>query len=256
MKEQHFGEDHFEVAITLFSLGNAFGKLGDHNMKKNLLERALEIEEQHYGRDHLEVAETLFFLALVHGALGDRGNEARFFLKVLPIFERHFGMHHEYRGLVEKALNEAAEQLTEADQQNPEPCVVCFIFLSSFLAASVRLQRRVACVLVALGALSFPSRDGSTGSSIKAPRVLEMSLMCCPRASSSMRPDGQCFWSSLSLSLRSVYPGSRNRRTAPHASRSVPEDKCGNDVSFEDGSVQRSLGCSGLQWQFVGVVFG
>ena len=124
----------------------------------------------------------------------------------------------------------------------------------------MRLQRHVARVLVALCSLSFPSRDGSTGSSIKAPRVIEMSFMCCPRASSSMRPDGQCFWSPLSLSLHSVYPGPQNRRTAPHTSRSVPEDKFEDDTetmfSAEDGCVQRSLGCSGLQWQFVGVVFG
>ena len=139
-----------------------------------------------------------------------------------------------------------------------------FHFLSSFLAATVRLQRRVACVLVAQGALSFPSRDGSTGSSFKAPRVLEMSFMCWPRGFSSMRPDGQCFWSCLSLSLRSVYPRSQNRRTAPHASqhtRHVLHPKTSlrmipKRFSFEDGSVQRSLGCSGLQWQFVKVIFG
>ena len=37
------------------------------------------------------------------------------------------------------------------------------------------------------------------------------------------------FWSRLSLSLRSVQPLSRKERTAPHTSRSVPEDKCEDD---------------------------
>ena len=51
----------------------------------------------------------LYNLALAHGDLGDRGNEARTLKKVLPIFERHFGMHHEYCGMVKRALNDAAK---------------------------------------------------------------------------------------------------------------------------------------------------
>ena len=101
----------------------------------------------------------------------------------------------------------------------------------------------------------------STGSAFKAPRVSEMSFMCGPRASLSMRPDGHCSWSSLSLSSSSVQPRSGNPRTAPHTSRSVPEDKCEDDPKMMFPlrmavCSERSLGCSGLQWQFVRVVFG
>ena len=131
IKEQHFGEDHFEVAITLVNLGNANGELGDHKKKKDLLERALEIEEKHFGEEHFEVGITLYNLALAHGDLGDRGNKARILTKVLPIFERHFGMHHENCGKVKTALNDTAKQLTEGDQQNPVPSVGWFFFLSS-----------------------------------------------------------------------------------------------------------------------------
>ena len=127
--KKHFGEDHWQVAITLTNLGIAYGDLGDNTMKKDLLERALEMKEKHFGREHVEVAITLYNLALAHGALGDRGKKARILIKVLPIFERHFGMHHETCGMVKRALNDAAKQLT--DQQNPEPCAGCFIFLSS-----------------------------------------------------------------------------------------------------------------------------
>ena len=42
--------------ITLGSLGNAYGALGDAKQKKELLERALVIEERHYGKEHPEVA--------------------------------------------------------------------------------------------------------------------------------------------------------------------------------------------------------
>ena len=129
--EQHFGADHFLVAKTLNNLANAYGDLGDPRKQKDLLERALKIKEKHFGEEHFEVATTLYNLALAHGALGDRGNEARILIKVLPIFERHFGMHHENCGLVKTALNEAAEQLTEVDEQNPEPCLGCFFFPSS-----------------------------------------------------------------------------------------------------------------------------
>ena len=146
-----------------------------------------------------------------------------------------------------------------------------FHFSVVTLVANVRLQRHVARVAVCTGALSFPSRDGSTGSPFKAPRVIEMSLMCCPRASSSMRPDGQCcprasssmlpngqcFWSCLSLSLRSVQPRSRNRRTAPHTSRSVPEDKCEDDpetmLPLSGIVVARHSALSTMQWSSVAV---
>ena len=127
--EKHLGEDHLAVAQTLNDLGIAYGKLGVHHKKKNLLERALNIMEQHYGEAHIEVAITLSNLARAHGALGDRGNEAQILTKVLPIFERHFGMHHKHCVSVRRALVDALI-VTEADQQNPEPCVCC-IFLSS-----------------------------------------------------------------------------------------------------------------------------
>ena len=40
------------MAITLTNLGNAYGSLGDHAKKRDMLERALAIKERAYGRDH------------------------------------------------------------------------------------------------------------------------------------------------------------------------------------------------------------
>ena len=44
IQEKHYGEDHFELAVTLGNLGCAYGELGDHNKEKDLLERALEMK--------------------------------------------------------------------------------------------------------------------------------------------------------------------------------------------------------------------
>ena len=47
------------MAITLTNLGIAYGELGDHAKKRDVLERALAIKERAYGRDHAQVATTL-----------------------------------------------------------------------------------------------------------------------------------------------------------------------------------------------------
>ena len=43
------------MAATLNNLANACGDLGDHRKKKELLERALEINTAHFGPSHYEV---------------------------------------------------------------------------------------------------------------------------------------------------------------------------------------------------------
>ena len=79
--------------------------------------------------------------------------------------------------------------------------------------------------------------------------------MYCPCAFSCILPNGPCLWSSLALSLRSVYPRSQNR-VAPRTSRSVTEDKCEDDlkamVAAENGRVialHSAPGCTRFQWQ-------
>ncbi len=59
IQEKHYSSDHPEVAKLLVNLGNAYGDLGDHKKKKELLERALPIFEKHYGPDHFKVVKSL-----------------------------------------------------------------------------------------------------------------------------------------------------------------------------------------------------
>src|SRR5205807_1312862 len=71
IERNHYGKDHFEVAITLTNLGSAYGALGDPERKKEVLERALLLQENHYGKDHLEVVATLLNLCIAYGDLGN-----------------------------------------------------------------------------------------------------------------------------------------------------------------------------------------
>ena len=60
------GPDHPNVAAMLTNLGDA-GK------KRDLLERAFDIEERSFGRNHPKVATTLAGLGDAYSALGDAG---------------------------------------------------------------------------------------------------------------------------------------------------------------------------------------
>ena len=87
INEREYGPDHVEVAITLGSLGNAYGDLGDHTKKKAILERVLVINEREYGPDHVEVAITLYNLGLGHNLLGDDQECSKCLLRAAGIFE-------------------------------------------------------------------------------------------------------------------------------------------------------------------------
>ena len=82
--EAYFGEDHFEVAITLMNLGNAYGDLGDAAKQRELLERALKIKEAYFGKDHKEVAITLTNLGNAYGDLGDAAKRSSLCLAASP----------------------------------------------------------------------------------------------------------------------------------------------------------------------------
>ena len=52
INERHFGEDRFEVAITLATLANAHGALGDRGNEARILVEVLPIFERHFGMHH------------------------------------------------------------------------------------------------------------------------------------------------------------------------------------------------------------
>ena len=94
IQEAHYGSDHWQVAITLTNLGNAYGALGDVAKQRDLLLRALKIEEAHYGSDHWQVAPTLTNLGNAYGALGDVAKKRDLLLRALKIQEAHYGPDH------------------------------------------------------------------------------------------------------------------------------------------------------------------
>ena len=94
IKKAHYGENHFEVAITLTNLANAYGALGNPQQKKSLLEKALSIKKAHYGENHFEVAITLTNLANAYGDLGNPQQQKSLLEKALSIDKAHYGENH------------------------------------------------------------------------------------------------------------------------------------------------------------------
>ena len=87
-------EGYKEVAITLNSLGCAYGDLGDALQQRLLLELALMIKEVYFGEDHKEVAFTLDSLGCAYGARGDAAKHRDILERALKIKEAYFGEDH------------------------------------------------------------------------------------------------------------------------------------------------------------------
>src|SRR5690606_32522516 len=63
--EKHYGSDHYQVADTLESLGNAYGALGDARKKKELLKRSLLLKERYDYKVSLHSAAEIGKLEMV-----------------------------------------------------------------------------------------------------------------------------------------------------------------------------------------------
>ena len=94
IKERAYGRDHAAVAITLSSLGTAYGGLGDDEKAQDMLERALAIKEQTYGRDHVKLAATLWNLARALGELGETVRQRDILERALAINQGAYGPDH------------------------------------------------------------------------------------------------------------------------------------------------------------------
>ena len=102
--EQHYGEDHVEVAITLYNLARAHAALGDRGNEAQILTKVLPIFERHFGVHHkhcVSVRRALIDVTRVTEA--DQQNPES----------------------CTEADQQNPESCTEADQQNAEPCVCC-----------------------------------------------------------------------------------------------------------------------------------
>lgn len=59
IKEEFYSTKRLQVAITLMNLIEAYGKLGDHEKRKDLLEKAFSIQEKYHTPNHDIVHNTL-----------------------------------------------------------------------------------------------------------------------------------------------------------------------------------------------------
>ena len=93
IKEQHFGEHHWQVGFTLDDLAVAHFRLGDHKTQKELLERALKIF-QDWGEEHVVLASTLVNLGGANQMLGQYETAKDVLERALKIKEQHVGQEH------------------------------------------------------------------------------------------------------------------------------------------------------------------
>jgi tetratricopeptide (TPR) repeat protein len=79
------GPEHYEVGVTLGSLGTIDARLGHLELAETRLRRALAIKEQWLGPDHLELVPTLGTLGVI---CRRRGNE----VEAVQLYERALGL--------------------------------------------------------------------------------------------------------------------------------------------------------------------
>ena len=92
IKEEHHGEHHPEVAMTLNNLAVAHCDLGEYTTQKELLERVLKIKENDHDPHDIGVALTN--LGNTYHGLKDHGKAKEVYERALEILERHYGKHH------------------------------------------------------------------------------------------------------------------------------------------------------------------
>lgn len=117
IKEAHYGKEHYQVAITLGNLANAYGEMGNTVRKRDLLERALTIFETHKGREHYHVAITLTNLGNTYGELRNAARKRDLLERALKIDEMHYGREHYEVAITLTNLGTAYGELGDAARQ-------------------------------------------------------------------------------------------------------------------------------------------
>lgn len=110
IREEVFGPNHPDVAITLGNLGNVLLALGDREGARDHLQRALAIFEAAYGRNDPDVGKALTNLAPVLRGLGERTTARQHLDRALTILEAAHGPNHPD---VAKALGRLVDVLYE-----------------------------------------------------------------------------------------------------------------------------------------------
>jgi tetratricopeptide (TPR) repeat protein len=89
-----YGPEHPQVAFTLTILGVVQRKLGEPELARATLERALAILEPVLGREHLQVARVLGNLGLAQQDLGELAAAKDLCRQAQEILEKRLGVTH------------------------------------------------------------------------------------------------------------------------------------------------------------------
>ena len=115
-REEALGEDHLDVAESLYNLGQAASRFGRNTEAKAYHERALELRRAQLGQHHPRVAESLAALGMVAGRAG-KGDEAMQLLeRAVTIQTAAYGPGHPKLGGLLYNLGTAARMTSDLDR--------------------------------------------------------------------------------------------------------------------------------------------
>ena len=133
LKEKFYGKDSPEVAKTLMSLANMYGKLKDLKKKKIFLERCYDIYQRffsdQYHPEHYRIAYVLENLGNTHGELkGDPFYQVELLEEALHSNQQKFGNTHSTTALTLYNLSnayQAIENFSKANQALSQAYAIC-----------------------------------------------------------------------------------------------------------------------------------
>jgi tetratricopeptide (TPR) repeat protein len=168
LHENHYGQDHPEVAITLYSLSNAYEALGNIEGNQQRLERALMINERYYGKDHITAASIIGSLGNVYGALGDNVKKKVLLERALLILEHQYSNEPEQVSTILTNLGTACDALGNALEAKR--------YLERALAMQVNVyDKNDQRIAVTLGNLA--AAYGNLGDVLKQKALLKKALL-------------------------------------------------------------------------------
>jgi len=92
--ERVYGEEHYEIAVSLNNLAAIYHALGKLEEAEHLYQRALAIKEKIFGADHPDVAMTLNNLAMFYKSIKRYAEAETLYRRALTIFEKALGPDH------------------------------------------------------------------------------------------------------------------------------------------------------------------
>ena len=84
----HLGNNHEDVAETLFGMGIVFEKRRDYNAAMKAYSDCLRIRSSKFGSDSMEVAQVVVNIGVVRGNKGDFPGALKSWKKALSIYRK------------------------------------------------------------------------------------------------------------------------------------------------------------------------